>query len=242
MESAGAGLAIPYRELRPSPQWARTVECFWTVQTDAAPLHRVTPDGCADIVFYAGPAAKLTAVGAMTEYRDFALPENQVLIGARFRPGMWRRHLGIPADRITDEVLPLESLWGSRATLLLERLSEASTIRECAGLIEAQLETQGGLSPVQQAIAWMERRHGCVRLDWLASQCGLSARQFRRVCREQAGLTPKFLARVLRFRRALLRLPRKTESFAEMALDCGYYDQAHFINDFRAFAGRTPAA
>ena len=60
------------------------------------------------------------------------------------------------------------------------------------------------------------------------------------MCLSETGLTPKFLARVLRFRHVLSRV-ETCASFADLALDCGYYDQAHCINEFREFAGRTPA-
>ncbi|SPF49679.1 Uncharacterized HTH-type transcriptional regulator in mcrB 3'region (fragment) [Candidatus Sulfopaludibacter sp. SbA4] len=88
----------------------------------------------------------------------------------------------------------------------------------------------------------MMERHGCVSIDEVADQCGLSARQFRRICLAQTGLAPKFLARVLRFRHALAQVHMHPCAFAHMALDCGYYDQAHFINEFRELSGRTPAA
>jgi len=88
----------------------------------------------------------------------------------------------------------------------------------------------------------MAERHGCVSIDEVADQCGLSARQFRRICLAQTGLTPKFLARILRFRHALAQVHAHPCAFAHMALDCGYYDQAHLINEFRELSGRTPAA
>ena len=105
-------------------------------------------------------------------------------------------------------------------------------------------------SPIERALAWMERRHGVLSIDGLAAHAGLSPRQMRRVCLERAGLTPKFLARVLRFRHALGRLAASRPhasgavpgTLAGLALDCGYYDQAHFIHEFREFSGRTPAA
>jgi methylphosphotriester-DNA--protein-cysteine methyltransferase len=93
--------------------------------------------------------------------------------------------------------------------------------------------------PVEHAVALLERTGGCAAVDDLAREAGLSARQFRRVCLERTGFTPKFLARVLRFRRAAARLA-SGRAAADLALDCGYYDQAHLIHDFREFSGRTP--
>lgn len=79
-------------------------------------------------------------------------------------------------------------------------------------------------------------------MDELAGAASLSARQFRRVCLERTGLTPKHLARILRFRHAAQRArPARRADWATIALDCGYYDQAHLINEFREFSGLPPA-
>jgi|SRR5579862_1143207 len=234
---------VEYREIAPAAKFACAIECFWSnQQTGPSAAHRVLPDGCADIIFSrSGGSATLEVVGPMTRYRDFTLPTGNLLVGVRFRPGMWRAHLGIPGDRITDAVLPLDGLCGARAKHLLDQLAAAS-VEQCAGIFEASLPAEQQLSPVQRAIAWMERRHGRVRTDDLARHAGLSERQFRRICLEQTGLPPKLLARVLRFRHALSRVPCHAGALAELALDCGYYDQAHFINEFHDFAGRAPGA
>jgi AraC-like DNA-binding protein len=146
---------------------------------------------------------------------------------------------GIPGDRLTDRIVPLEDLWGKRALHLLDRLAAARTFQECAAILTPpRVEPL----PVERVIAWIDQRHGCVTMDQVARECGISPRQLRRTFLEQTGLSPKFLARVLRFRHAVAQAPRAGGDFAGLALDCGYYDQAHLIRDFREFAGRTPTA
>lgn len=72
---------------------------------------------------------------------------------------------------------------------------------------------------------------------------GLSPRRFIQVFKEEVGLTPKLFCRVRRFQKAIRRVYRgETVDWADVALACGYFDQAHFIKDFRAFSGLTPAA
>ena len=74
-----------------------------------------------------------------------------------------------------------------------------------------------------------------------ATSSGWSRRHFGERFREHVGLAPKPAARVLRFRRALALLERDDGArLGEIALDCGYYDQAHLNRDFRAFAGSAP--
>jgi transcriptional regulator GlxA family with amidase domain len=82
-----------------------------------------------------------------------------------------------------------------------------------------------------------------VRIDDLAAGVGTSVRTLERAFDETVGVSPKTLARIVRFRRALVLLdaPRRA-SFAAIALDCGYADQSHLVRDFRDFAGGPPTA
>jgi len=231
---------MEYREIAPPPQLADRVECFWTSEAGASQLHRVLPDGCADILLTrAGGRIALEAVGPMTRYRDHSAVSGQFHFGIRFRPGMWHDVLGVPADRIVDTVLPLEDLWGSRARRLADPLADAPSDERCIRIVEATLPPMSSASPLERSVAFLERARGCASIDDLAREAGMSARQFRRVCLEKTGLSPKLLARVLRFRHAVSRITPRADA-AMVALDCGYYDQAHLIRDFREFAGQSP--
>src|ERR1700742_3742418 len=116
-----------YREIAPPPQLSRSVECFWTMSHPGPePPNRVMPDGCADILFTRSSAgASLEAVGPMTSYFDFQVGEALQLVGVRFPPGMWTTYLGVPGDRVTDQTVPLDALWGAKAKELSGRLGDA---------------------------------------------------------------------------------------------------------------------
>ena len=97
--------------------------------------------------------------------------------------------------------------------------------------------------PVPRELVWSWQRlldsDGAVPVASLAEEVGWSRRHLAARFREHVGLPPKALARILRFERAAERL-RRGADLADAALDSGYYDQAHFNRDFRAFAGVTP--
>jgi len=234
-----------YVELAPPARLAETVECLWVMhhEEDSAARHRVLPDGCADILFTTGSAKPtLQVVGAMTRFEDYRVLPGQTMVGLRFHPGMWAHHIGIPADQVTDGLVALEDLWGPRARSLLQQLAESTSPERCAGLLAGCLRNASSPTALQRALAWMRLHRGVVSLDVLAGQCGISPRQFRRLCLEQAGLSPKLLARIVRFRYALSRIHDEIGQHAGLAADCGYFDQSHFIADFQRFSGHTPAA
>jgi len=234
-----------YREISPPAHLADAVECIWAMLQTGQPSvrHRVVPDGCADILFTSGPGKpSLMAVGAMTRFEDFEIPGGQWLVGIRFRPGTGASQLRIPGCRITDERLPLEDLWGAPARKLLEQAAETNSPEKCAAVLAGCIRAPRSRTPVQRALAWMETQHGYVWLDDVARQANLSPRQFRRLCLHHTGLSPKLLARILRFRHALSKLDAQAGDHAGLAAECGYFDQSHFIAEFQRFSGQTPAA
>ncbi|MEA2381605.1 MAG: hypothetical protein QOH72_1576 [Solirubrobacteraceae bacterium] len=154
--------------------------------------------------------------------------------------------LGVPMYELADRVTPIEDLLGREGAELPERLYEAATWPARFALLDRLLAKRLAASRAPApgvAHAWsrLVATHGAVSVETLAGEIGWSRRHLFARFREHTGLPPKVFARVLRFQRAaaLMTDPRGP-SLCEIALDCGYYDQAHLNRDFRAFAGRTP--
>jgi AraC-like DNA-binding protein len=219
----------------------RYIECLWTAETQtAARDHAVPPDGCLDLVYSAGQG--VLAVGTMTVTRVFPLPANTLLVGVRFRPGMAGPFLHTQPAELTDRLVDFEDLAGARARRLKQHLCESCSAGAAIARLAAEwLRPEAEPDPAQRAIEAMVRAHGETDLEWAARQANLSPRQFRRRTIEHAGLTPKQLCRILRFQRAL-KLARTGLAWAQVAAECGYYDQSHLIRDFREFTGAPPLA
>jgi AraC-like DNA-binding protein len=202
----------------------------------------VRPDGCLDIVYSAGEGLRI--VGAMTAGQRFSYPAGLRIAGVRFHPGKAGTFLRIAPSELTDAMVPLEAAWGARARALEERLRHARTPGETMRLLlDAIPAPELAPNPVQQAIEAISAEHGSCDLELAAREANLSARQFRRRCLEESGLTPKHLSRVLRFRYAC-RLAEQSgrPEWPGIAAEAGYFDQAHLIRDFHEFAGAPPMA
>lgn len=228
-----------YRERRPAVHLAASVECFWTSRAVADGAHRVYPDGCMDLMYTrADGRSRLEVIGAMTRYIDAEAGAGTEIFAVRFRPG--GAGLGVAANELRDAAVEWQAIHPHDARWLKTRLDDADSVAEMVAVCEAVIPAAPG-DGVQRAIAELERRRGLVDLEWLARQANVSERQFRRLCVARTGLAPKQLARILRFRHAvgLLRGARWGE-LTSVALDCGYYDQAHFIHEFREWAGVSP--
>jgi AraC-like DNA-binding protein len=177
-------------------------------------------------------------------------------MGVQFKPGGAFPFLGVPAGELHNLNVSLESLWGRKAEELRDRLLEAATpsarfhILEQA-LLEQALLPQGLLAQAQAA----GRRHPAVTYALNAFQAaphdqtiaevtrrtGLSPKWFIELFRAQVGLTPKLYSRLRRFQTALALIGNgRPPDWSVLAPACGYYDQAHFIRDFRVFSGLNP--
>ncbi len=230
----------PYREQAVDRSLARWVECSWCVENrEPIRAYPVRPDGGLDILYSRDEG--LRVVGTMTAELRIDLPPGARTVGIRFRPGMAGALLEAAPGELTDRILDAESLWGRKAREMTRPLDEARSSGECIGILLEGLRRPGEPNTVQRAIEAIAQAHGTVDLDWVACQANLSARQFRRRCLDEAGLTPKHLCRVLRFRHACaLAAGAEQPEWAGIAADSGYFDQAHLIRDFREFTGATP--
>lgn len=226
---------VEYREIAPSPALRPYVECYWTVRArQDCPAYPVLPDGCADLLFSGGPQLEL--VGSMTAARHFSLACGSEMFGVRFRPAMAGLFVRASWEELVDGNIAAD---GSKP--LADQLQQHHGRVEA---VERWLRLVRNPGPVQSIAGWIESGAGPATMDDLSRLAGLSTRQLRRVFLAETGLTPKYLCRVLRFRRAVQRMAETPRpDFAALALDTGYYDQAHMINEFRHFSGgHTPAA
>jgi AraC-like DNA-binding protein len=160
-----------------------------------------------------------------------------------------RRLLGVPMHELTNRIVALEDLLGRDARLLTERLADAPAWPERFAIIDEALTRRlAAARPVSPGVEWawcrLAATAGAVPVGTLGRELGWSRKRLVASFREEIGLTPKTCARVLRFEALLDRLHASLGpvSWAELALECGYYDQPHLVRDVRRLAGVTPTA
>jgi AraC-like DNA-binding protein len=159
--------------------------------------------------------------------------------------GAWQ-FLGVPMDSLTNRVVELEDILGTNARRLVAQMQDApdwmSRFDMLDTFILARFEHAAPASP---AVRWAWRKlnetGGLVSVGSLAKELGRSRKHLIAQFRREIGLPPKTLARIIRFGRVTKVLKRTDiTSWVHVANQCGYYDQAHLIRDFREFAGTTP--
>ena len=166
---------------------------------------------------------------------------------ARLRLGAHEAVLGVSASELTGRIVPLEDLWGDAATRrLYERAGGATPVDAAAALDAAIAErvTSAGARSERTQLA-LDAAHllAGASVAEVARELGISERHLRRVFRQTLGVSPKAYAQLARFHRAL-RAARSDapSSWARIAHEAGYYDQAHLSGEFRSIVGASPRA
>ena len=155
----------------------------------------------------------------------------------------------LPMRELSNRTIGLDALFGAEAERLAARLHDAPGWDARFGIVDgfiAERVARAGAPPAGVAHAWRRlcESDGRMEIGALAREIGCSRKYLLSCFREHVGLAPKSVARVMRFERAVRLLGRAGADvrWSDLALGCGYYDQAHFIRDFRQFAGTTPGA
>ena len=249
----------------PGPALRPLVRILWVSRSDRGPAggetrrEHVLPTGEVHIVFrLAGPALRLfdgpddrvgrtlaraVVGGARAGYYVRDVSEPVWSVGAQLLPGAAPLLFGAAASELAERHTPLEDLWGAGVSEIEERLTLSGSDDERLARFEAilaeRLPRVRGIHPaVAEALAGLGAREG---VGSLVERSGYSHRRFVALFREAVGLSPKRYSRVLRFRGMLERAAAPAPPpLAELALEAGYSDQAHFNREFRELAGVTP--
>lgn len=162
-----------------------------------------------------------------------------------FHPGGLHRLLGCSMAGMVDGSYDAADVFGNEMRELDEQLQEAPDFDSIKNVIEGFLlqkaKSLKSALPFDRAMLELVRHCGNIPIEQIASLACLSLRQFERVSKERIGLPPKLFARLIRFSKAYrLRESSPQWSWTRIAYECGYFDQMHFIRDFKQFAGVTP--
>jgi AraC-like DNA-binding protein len=251
--------------IKPAPPLSRFVELLWYYQDQPKPhqKERLMPDGCVSLIINLNEdetrlydpddvnrmnrLSGCSVGGPHTECFVIDSDEQLCVVGASFRAGGAAPFLRLPSDELHNQHVNLEDLWGHLASELRERTLAAKSpeaklrIVELA-LLERAAGTLGGQPVVEYAVNNFLAEPATARIARVADKTGLSSRRFIELFKQHVGMTPKLFCRVQRFQKVLRRITSgKPVNWSAVALDGGYFDQAHFIHDFRAFSGISPS-
>jgi AraC-like DNA-binding protein len=189
------------------------------------------------------PLPDVALTGVSNRARPMRTSAGGGVVLARFRPGGAARFFAEPLHELFDASLALDELVpASEVDRVHARVCEAATDRERVAPVEQLLATRlrgRGDELVDAAVRAIVLARGALRIDELARRLAISQDPLEKRFRRAVGTSPKQLARLMRLGHAIDAY-RPGTNFARLALDAGYFDQAHFNREFRALTGTSP--
>lgn len=254
---------MKFRTYPPSRKLQGLVRFFWVFEGDqlAEPyIYRSMADPCSELIFhYKGRFDELSECGKRDgsflsgihgqthRYRRFLTEKAFGIFGVYLYPFAARQLLGLSAAELTNRMPDLPSVLGKKGKELEERIFLAldtnCRIQILTSFLEQQFQKrEPDDHPAIAAVRFVIQSGQNHTVRKLADHFNLSERQFERKFKEYSGFAPKKYLRLVRFGEACNRYQEANQkTLSEIALSCGYYDQSHFIKDFKTFSGYNPS-
>jgi AraC-like DNA-binding protein len=251
-----------YQVHPPSAELQQFVKCFWTLEDEPVtdPVRqRVLPDGCMEMIFHYGDLYKQYfedgssivqprsfIFGQITKYIEIAPTGVSGIVSARFLPDGVLPFVTRPVSELENKAVSLTDLFGEAGTALEEKVISAPNNLQRIVLIEnfllSRLSDPATIDNItKHCVNVIIESRGQVGVVELAGKLKINRRNMERKFMSAIGMSPKQLSRVVRLQATLKMLEQKQfGSLTSLAYENGYYDQAHFIKDFKEFTGMSP--
>lgn len=251
-----------YREMPPHPKLARFVKLIWVLQADdpdRLAKERIVPDGIVEaVIHFADPFLTLYGDGSVERqptsflisqtrrFIDLQPTGKSGFVAVYFYPWGAHHFFDLPVREFADQTIPASEVWGRSARELEDRISLAGDNEQRVEIVQSFLLRRLDRhykQEVDRLVRFVWQRRGRVAIKPMARELGVSERRLERLFNSSIGAAPKRFARITRFLESCRMLRcNGFESLTEVAYQRGYYDQSHFIKEFRDFSGVTPGA
>lgn len=250
---------MKYYTIQPCERLKDFVSHFWISEFNGSNkdlfTYFSTADSCSKLVFFYKNNADKSNVndreflssgiqGQTQTHGQFPIYGGFEIFGVNLIPYSIPYLFSVPTPEISNHIIDLDMLLGQKGKDLNEKMATANNNAQRLKIISDFLEKQlihnyYKETIIISAIKQIKAKKGLVDINVLSKQCFLSQKQFERKFREWSGFTPKLYSRIVRFE-AVLNSYNKLNSLTEIGYACGYYDQSHFIRDFKKFTGYSP--
>jgi AraC-like DNA-binding protein len=184
--------------------------------------------------------------GMHSNYISIGAAKNACMVVIRFLPGKSYPFLKLPIYELNNQVVDGDLIFGSRIHSLREAVGEMNSIEEKFQVVENWLQSigryqQNNEAIISYAVENINKYSSSLCLGDLAFKSGYSQKQFISIFKKHLGLSPKMYHRIVRFNKVLVEIETKNSiHWTKLCYDLNYHDQAHFIKEFRQFAGFNP--
>ena len=238
------------------------VKCYWTLDAPANKIpekQRIVPDGCMEMIFHCGDLykqyfddggsiiqPKCFVFGQITRVLEIEATGITGIFSVRFLPHGFIPFATMPLARMENTAVPLEALFYEEGIKLQNNILNATTVEEKIRIVEEflihRLTDPKQIDKVtKDSVDIMLKLNGQLTVDELTGNLSINRRKLERRFSSIIGLSPKQLSKMIRMQATLKMLANKeVTSLTALAYEGDFYDQAHFIKDFKEFTGICP--
>lgn len=251
-----------YNTIQPNADLTSFVKCYWTLEGPAHPdpeKQRIVPDGCMEMIFLCGDLyrqyfedgshilqPRAFVFGQITKPLEIQQTGKVDIFAIRFHPHGFMPFTTVAASQMENRAVPLVELFGAQAAVLEAAMFDALTTTERVEVIETFLMnclvTKEAIDRlISSSVGTLLSLNGQLSVAELSKELAVNRRQLERKFAAQVGLSPKQLAKIFRLQATLkTMLSQESPSLTVLAYDGEYFDQTHFIKDFKEFTGVSP--
>lgn len=253
---------MDYNTYEPGEDVKDFIKCYWTLKDnfdEKVEKQRIVPDGCMEMLFHSGDLyrqyksdgsflvqPKCFVFGQITQALEIEPTGKTDIFSARFNPEGFTPFCNLPLEKMKNRAVPLTELFGDQGVILEEKILREPITEKRIKIIEEfllrLLKTQETVDRLtRSSVEVILDLNGRLTIDELAEQLKVNRRTLERRFSSIIGLGPKQLSKIIRLQATLKMLEnRQFTSLTALAHEGGYFDQAHFINDFKEFTGMSP--
>ena len=255
---------MTYTEIRPGKELGEYVKCYYLYEseTDIPYTDKAFATGCVEIMFNLGGGKWQTEIdggfittpsielwGQIIQPLTFKSLGKNTMFGIRFFPHTVSLFLRENVQQFNSRVSNLNDVMDNSVAALHGKLLETATLTRRVEVVESFLLQRLSLSGKQQErvqligeiIKELKQEDFFDNIENVASRYGITSRYLQKLFLQYTGLTPKLFSKINRFQNSLLLVSKQDESLTSIAYECGYFDQSHFIREFKSFTGLTPS-
>jgi len=249
---------MEFKRVPPSEELKDFIECYWLIYNEeSSPVdQKIIPDGFPEIILHFGDPFKIRIkqqweiqpinllAGQITRYFFLQNTGPSNILGIKFKPAALTHLFTISMYQITNRVIELNNhILEHKLNLGALRLADNHHVR--IQMVENSLKkivtTDLINTPIEKAVRSIFSTNGMISVADLCDASEMSERQLQRTFKKYIGLPPKLYARIIRFSRIFEVVQNKKLNGIELGLEAGFYDQSHFIRNFKAFTGEDPS-
>ncbi|RPD39135.1 helix-turn-helix transcriptional regulator [Chitinophaga barathri] len=247
-----------FQQFPPSPLLQPYIKCYWIFATGQEGItETIYPSGYLELAINISAGNVVTilndrhikmppveVLGHLTAPGKITASKSTTLLIARFHPHASAIFFPAQASEFTNDSIDLKDLIKQDAEELFERIMEQETLEQKVAVLDRFLVNKlKGLIKDQQRLELVRHLSAgdTVSVEKLAQRFGVSERYVQKLFLDYVGVTPKSFFNIQRFNKSLQLVRTSTVSLTSIAYECGYFDQAHFIKEFRNFTGLTPS-